>query len=103
MHLDPAVRAEAGPALRVLGLFQIPLTGSIVYVTALRGSGETRVPLLITLAGMYGLRLPLAWACGVWLGWGLPGAYLGMGGDVLCRATAAGVWLRVGGWWRNEV
>ncbi|NNJ25752.1 MATE family efflux transporter [Alienimonas chondri] len=103
MHLDPAVRAEAVPALRMLGLFQIPLTGSIVYVTALRGAGETRVPLILTLAGMYALRLPLAWVGGVWLGWGLPGAYLGMGGDVFFRATAAGIWFRIGGWWRKEV
>ncbi|QDT16884.1 MATE family efflux transporter [Alienimonas californiensis] len=103
MHLDPAVRAEAAPALRALALCQIPLTGSIVYVTALRGAGETRVPLLLTLAGMYGLRLPLAWVGGVWLGWGLPGAYLGMFGDVAFRATAGGIWYRVGGWWRKEV
>ena len=103
MHDDPAVRAIGTPALRTLGLFQIPLTGSIVYVYALRGAGETRVPLAITLVGMYGLRLPLAWVGGVWLGGGLPGAYLGMGGDVLFRATAAGLWYRIGGWWRGEV
>ena len=103
MHDSPAVRLEAAPALRVLGLFQVPLTASIVYVYALRGAGETRVPLAITLLGMYGLRLPLAWVGGVWLGLGLPGAYLGMGGDVLCRAVAAGLWYRIGVWWRNEV
>ena len=103
MHLDPAVRAAGTPALRVLGLFQVPLTASIVYVYALRGAGETRAPLAITLVGMYAVRLPLAWVGGVWLGWGLPGAYLGMGGDVLFRATAAGLHYARGAWWRNEV
>ncbi|MEM9700871.1 MAG: MATE family efflux transporter [Planctomycetota bacterium] len=103
MHADPGVQAEAGRALPVLGLFQIPLTASIVYVSALRGAGETRVPLLITLVGMYLLRLPLAWYFGAHLGWGLAGAYLGMGGDVLCRATASGVWFKVGRWWRKKV
>ena len=103
MHESSAVRSEGVPALRVLALFQIPLTASIVYVYALRGAGETRVPLGITLLGMYAVRLPLAWACGVWLGWGLPGAYVGMGGDVLFRATAAGAWYGAGGWWRREV
>ena len=103
MHDSDAVRVAATPALRVLGLFQIPLTASIVYVYALRGAGETRAPLGITLVGMYALRLPLAWVGGVWLGLGLPGAYLGMGGDVLCRAVAAGLWYRTAGWWRRAV
>ena len=97
------MRAQAAPALRVLGLFQIPLTASIVYVYALRGAGETRVPLGITLLGMYGVRLPLAWLCGVWLNLGLPGAYCGMGGDVICRATTAGGYYAAGRWWRRDV
>ena len=46
---------------------------------------------------------PLAWLCGVWAGWGLPGAYCGMGGDVLCRASAAGGYYAKGRWWRPEV
>ena len=103
MHESDVVRSQAAPALRVLGLFQVPLTASIVYVYALRGAGETRVPLGITLLGMYGVRLPLAWACGVWAGFGLPGAYCGMGGDVACRASLAGGYYAAGGWWRRSV
>ena len=86
MHADPAVRQVGIPAFRILAFFQIPLMLSIVYVIGLRGAGETRLPLLITLLSTFGVRVPLAWLCGIVLEGGLTGAWIGMCADMLLRA-----------------
>lgn len=74
------------PALRLISFFQVPLALMIVYTNALRGAGDTRYPLLFTLVGMVLVRVPVAYLCGVVLGGGLTGAWLGMGADLLARA-----------------
>ncbi|QDT38263.1 MATE family efflux transporter [Stratiformator vulcanicus] len=86
MHKSEAVRAEGIPPFRMLALFQVPLVISIVYVQALRGAGDTRFPLAITAAGVFLIRLPLAYLFGWVLGFGLLGAWAGMCVDILVRA-----------------
>jgi len=97
------VIAIGTPALRLLGLFQIPCALMIVYVGALRGAGDTRFPLLFSLVGMVVVRLPLAYLGGHVLGWGLPGAWIGMFADMTARA-GLGMWrFMQGGWKRVRV
>lgn len=94
MNDDPAVRAAGTPALWLVGFFQVPLVMSIVYVAALRGAGQTRLPVYITLFGTYLIRLPFAYLFAVVLGWGLVGAWLGMCMDMLIRGLlAAGLYV----------
>lgn len=101
MHNDPDVIAAGVPAFRMLALFQIPLVISIIYVAALRGAGDTRFPLLMTLLSTFGLRVPLAWFFAVQLQWGLGGAWLGMCADMLVRSLMASTrfarhrWLKI--------
>jgi len=92
MHREHLVHAAGVPAFRLNALFQIPLIMTIIYVYALRGAGDTRTPLFINLAGSYGVRLPVAWLCGILLEMGLLGAWLGMMSDVAFRAAL--LWLR---------
>lgn len=86
------------PALRGLALFQIPLAFMIVYTIALRGAGDTRYPLLFTLIGMVGFRLPLAYVCGIVLKGGLVGAWIGMYADMTVRASLT-TWRFMRGKW----
>ena len=58
---DPEVIELAALFIRIVGYCQ---AGMAIYFTlagALRGAGDTRWPLLITLLGMYGFRIPAAW------------------------------------------
>lgn len=103
MHRDVAVREQGVPAFRLNGLFQIPLVMTIIYLYALRGAGDTRFPMVINLFGVIGIRLPVAWICGVTFDLGLLGAWIGMLSDVTTRAVL--MWWRfsAGSWTRTRV
>lgn len=98
MHQDAAVREIGVPAFQMLAFFQVPLVVSIVYVFSLRGAGDTRYPLLITLVGVIAVRLPLAYLCGIVLSGGLIGAWIGMCADMALRAVLVGVRYLRGRW-----
>ncbi len=98
MTREPAVRAIGVPALRFLALYQVPLVVVIVYLTAMRGAGDTRSPLVINVIGMVFIRLPVGYLCGVVLHGGLIGAWTGMMVDVALRAGAAAYFYTRGRW-----
>ncbi len=98
MHNDPQVVAIGIPAFKLLAVFQIPLVVGTIYVHALRGAGDTRFPLWINLVGIFVVRLPLAYICGVLLNGGLFGAWVGMCSDLGIRALMATVWYVRGKW-----
>jgi putative MATE family efflux protein len=100
---DAAVGECGRPALRALGLVQVPLAFLIVYLGALRGAGDTRVPMVITAVGMALLRLPVSWFGGFVLQWGLVGAWLGMFTDIVVRAALVSRRFRSGAWQRVRV
>ena len=103
MHRDEIVREVGPPAWRMLALFQIFLTTSIIYVGALRGAGDTRYPLLITIICVGCVRLPLGYLCGIVLNGGLIGAWVGMCGDMTLRAILATIRFSRGGWVKTRV
>ena len=101
---DQAPVIAAGvPVLRLVAFAMPGLAAAIVLTQALRGAGDTRVPVLYTWAGFVGVRLPLAYlltrpAYGVDLG--LFGAWLAMVVDIYVRGLlilarfAGGKWKR---------
>lgn len=89
MTRDPAIAARVTEPLRLIGYFQVFLGASIVYVAALRGAGQTRLPLIVTLASSYLLRIPLAYVLALSVGWGLWGAWLAMAADMVVRGLAS--------------
>ena len=98
-----SVRAVGVPAFRMVSFFQVPLLVAIVYVTSLRGAGDTRYPMLITIASVLCVRVPLAYLFGVVLGGGLIGAWIGMCCDVLLRAILVSIRYCRGRWVHIEV
>ena len=97
MSLDPLVRAAGVRPFQVLALLQPCMTVSIIYIGGLRGAGDTRFPLLITLLGVL-IRIPTGYYFGIVLGWGLIGAWMGMFGDMIWRSMSATLRF-VGGRW----
>jgi putative MATE family efflux protein len=103
MTRDEPVRAIGAPALRFLSWYQIPLAVMIVYLYGLRGAGDTRVVLLMNVAGIFLVRLPVPWWLGIHWNLGLVGAWTGMCADVVCRAAAAALYFAHERWTRTRV
>ncbi|MCO6438869.1 MAG: MATE family efflux transporter [Phycisphaerae bacterium] len=102
MSSDPLVR-EAGTApFRVLFVLTPALVVSIVYVGGLRGAGDTRTPMLITIVGIT-LRLAVGYLGGIVLQMGLLGAWMGMFTDMIWRAIASSVRYFRGKWLQTRV
>src|SRR5262249_35636320 len=72
------------PVLQLVAFGMPALASCMVLAQALRGAGDTRLPMLITWLGFFGVRLPLAWLL-VRSGWGLFGAWLAMNADMHVR------------------
>ncbi len=93
---------EAGvPVLRLIAFAMPGLAGQIVLTQALRGAGDTRVPVLFTWAGFALVRIPLAYILlspevGVELG--LMGAWVAMFADIYVRGICFVVRFAGGRW-----
>ena len=91
---------EAGiPVLRLVAFAMPALASCIIFTSALRGAGDTRIPVLFTLTGFFAVRIPLAYylalervdlgPLGDWpgAGLGLIGAWLAMFADLVVRGA----------------
>jgi len=54
---------------------------NVVVISSLRATGDSRFPLYVGIASMWGIWVPLAWLLGLKLGWGLPGVWISMMAD----------------------
>ena len=95
---NATVLEQGVPALRLAAFAQPSLIFMIVYVSALRGAGDTRVPLLINIVGVFCVRIPLAYYFGVTLKGGLFGAWIGMTSDLIIRSFLAAGRFTFGKW-----
>ena len=103
------------PVLRLVAFAMPPLACCIIFTSALRGAGDTRVPVLFTWVGFLVVRIPLAysWPCrgSTWARWeagpasasdcSAPG--LAMIADLLVRGAFFLLRFRGGRWQRIEV
>ncbi|NJL17859.1 MAG: hypothetical protein HC938_12345, partial [Nitrospira sp.] len=64
---DEAVIELGTMFLKIVALLQIPLALTMVLAGSLRGAGDTRFIMWATTAGMWGVRVPLAFVLAFWL------------------------------------
>jgi putative MATE family efflux protein len=115
-HPEQQPIVDAGvPVLRLVAFSQPALASCIIFTWALRGAGDTRVPVLFTWLGFFGVRIPLAYLLtrqelrlgplGAWPGPGLGlfGAWLAMFADILVRGVFFLLRFAGGRWQRMEV
>jgi putative MATE family efflux protein len=97
-HEDQIEAVQAGvPVLQLVAFATPAMASTIIFTHALRGAGDTRVPVLFTALGFLVIRLPLAYVLalpevslrgfGSVPGWGLGlwGAWLAMFADLYVR------------------
>ncbi len=93
---DELVRAAALPGLQLI-LLAVPLEAvNQVLTGALRGAGDTRYPMWVTIVGHWLVALPLIVLFTGALDWGLAGVWAAMFLQILLRALATG-----GRFWRR--
>jgi putative MATE family efflux protein len=112
-HPEQRPIVDAGvPVLRLIAFATPIMAGTMVLTPALRGAGDTRVPVLFTWIGFLGVRIPLAYALtmdtlkiaavqlpGADLG--LVGAWIAMIADLVVRGSLlmarfySGIWKRM--------
>jgi putative MATE family efflux protein len=91
---------DAGvPVLRLIAFAMPALASTMVFTAALRGAGDTRVPVLFTWVGFLAFRIPLAYLLtGPYFHLGLLGAWIAMTADLYVRG-AFFLWRFIGGRW----
>lgn len=99
----PAVVLAGAGALAIVGLGQPAQAVIFAIGGALRGSGDTRYPLMVSLVNWFLIRLPLAYVLTFPLGLGLAGIWLGVTIDYFVRALLLGLRFRSGAWARVRV
>ncbi len=100
---DRAVGELAARLLRIVALALVPLGILQVLTGALRGAGDTRWPLVFTLIGFVGVRLPLAWWLAFHEDFGVRGAWIAMAVDLSFRCLLVVGRFEQGGWKRVRV
>jgi Na+-driven multidrug efflux pump len=88
----------AAITLQIAALMQLPMAGSFVFSGSLRGAGDTRTTLAITVFAIWAVRLVMAYVLGVVLGLGLTGVWWGIFGDFTARAVLFWLRFRFGKW-----
>jgi len=95
---DSAVISEGITAIRLGALIQPIMAYSFVHGGSLRGAGDTRTTLLITMSSVWGLRVVVTFLLGTWLGLGLAGAWIAIGIDFALRSLLFRIRWRSGKW-----
>lgn len=101
---DQPIHLEETPKLLfICGVVQVFFALNMVVRQGLRGVGDTKWTLLITVVSSYGVRLPLAWLLGVALDGGLVGIWIGLCGEIVVRGCLFAARFLHGGWMRVRV
>ena len=90
-------------ALAVVGLGQPAQAAIFALGGALRGAGDTRYPLIVSLVNWFLIRLPLAYVLAFPMGMGLTGIWFGVTVDYFVRAVLLALRFRSGAWARVRV
>jgi putative MATE family efflux protein len=99
----PEVLGLAGMAVQIAALEQPTLAVQMVLAGSLRGAGDTRSPLYVSLVGVILFRVPMVYLLAIVLDWGLAGIWWGTALDWAARSAVSYFLYRRGAWKRVEL
>jgi MATE family multidrug resistance protein len=91
---DMAVAGLAGSLLVLAAIFQFPDGIQVMSAGALRGLGDTRVPMLLAAVSYWGIGMPLGAGLGLGLGYGPRGMWVGLTIGLTVASILMGLRLR---------
>jgi len=100
---DPEIIRLGAMCLRIMGLVQIPMSTGFTIVGALRGAGDTKAVLFLTMFSVWCVRFMGSWFAVNVLGLGLFGAWAVMALDWCTRATVFMLRWKTGHWKERKV
>jgi putative MATE family efflux protein len=100
---SPDVVIAGVGAMVVVGIAQPAQAIIFTIGGALRGAGDTRYTLALTILNWFVVRFPLAVFLGIVLGWGLTGVWLAVAIDYAVRATLMARRFAGGAWAKRRV
>jgi putative MATE family efflux protein len=100
---DAELAALSTMAIRIAALELIGLCSVMIIAGCLRGAGDTRTPMIVTLAGTLFFRVPTTYLFAILLGAGLKGVWLATTTDWTMRALIMFFLYVRGGWKTVEV
>jgi len=95
---SPEVLAIASTTVRISALELPTLAIYMIYSAALRGAGDMRSPMIVSLIGAVFFRVAAVWLFAIYLGMGLNGVWIGTAVDWLARAVVIYALYRRGKW-----
>jgi putative MATE family efflux protein len=103
MSRDPVILREVPRTLFICGVIQVFFAMGLVVRQGLKGCGDAKGTFRITLVSTVLVRVPLAYLCGVTLGWGLAGIWIGLCAELAVRGLLFLGRFMGRGWERAEV
>jgi MATE family, multidrug efflux pump len=95
---DPQVIDVARPVLRICAVLLPFVLSGLVLTQALFGAGNTTFVMVVEFSLHFGCLVPLAYFCGVKMGWGVVGVWTGAFVYVVLLATIMGTKFYRGSW-----
>ena len=95
---DQAVIQQGAQLLRLVSVIEPFFGVSIVLFGVFRGAGDSKWPFYISIAGMWVVRLVLAWVFSQILPWGLSGIWVAINIDLFLRAALCVMRFKNRGW-----
>lgn len=97
---DPELLSKTVTLIYVSLAFLVADAANIVARAILRGTGDVTFAAIVGIASAWLMTPPVTWLLGMHFGWGAPGAWVGLTGEIFFGAVV--LWWRLaGGGWRK--
>jgi putative MATE family efflux protein len=100
---DPGILRDAPTLLRICGPSEVFMATYLVLSQAMRGAGDTRMPMLLSYCSIFCVRVPAVYIVGLVLDDQLVGIWFALCGEVVFRGVIFAVRFWKGGWLEARV